>query len=40
MPTESRYTQLERMLNGLSPDAEYHGGMFEKKNTVFGEDTN
>lgn len=40
MPAESRYTQLERMLNGLSPDAEYHGGMFEKKNTVFGEDTN
>ena len=39
LPSQSRYEILDDMLKGTTAGSEYHAGMFSKKNSTFGKDT-
>ena len=39
LPSQSRYEVLDDMLKGTTAGSEYHAGMFSKKNSTFGKDT-
>ena len=39
LPSRSRYEVLDDMLKGTTAGSEYHAGMFSKKNSTFGKDT-
>lgn len=38
LPSQSRYERLNEMIKDVSDDAEFHPGMFEKKNDFFAQD--